>query len=319
MPRASATAPARVALVLGTSTSSIGATEDAYRAARRRRPLSAETSADPLVHTPHSLGDVRAARRSASKGRRHGLHRLLVERQGVRAGRAADPRSAWSTPRSSAASTRCAAACCSASTRWSWCRPQPCRPFDAARDGISLGEAAGFALLERVGDAAGTALAPARLRRSQRRAPHVDAASRRPGRRARARRCAGARRRVDATRSTTSTCTAPPARKNDEVEAALVARRFPARTHASSTKGFTGHTLGAAGIVEAVDQPAGDRDTACCPARSTRAALDPALRAADPAATPARGEVRIALSNSFGFGGNNCVAGVRPARARVNA
>ena len=40
--------------------------------------------------------------------------------------------------------------------------------------------------------------------------------------------------------------------KNDEVEAALVARRFPARTHAVSTKGVTGHTLGAAGIVEAV-------------------------------------------------------------------
>ena len=28
--------------------------------------------------------------------------------------------------------------------------PEPCRPFDAARSGISLGEAAGFALLERV-------------------------------------------------------------------------------------------------------------------------------------------------------------------------
>ena len=39
--------------------------------------------------------------------------------------------------------------------------------------------------------------------------------------------------------------------KNDEVEAALVSRAFPSRTRASSTKGFTGHTLGAAGIVEA--------------------------------------------------------------------
>ena len=40
--------------------------------------------------------------------------------------------------------------------------------------------------------------------------------------------------------------------KNDEVEARLVADLFPARTLASSTKGWTGHTLGAAGIVEAV-------------------------------------------------------------------
>ena len=40
--------------------------------------------------------------------------------------------------------------------------------------------------------------------------------------------------------------------KNDEVEARLVAELFPATARASSTKGWTGHTLGAAGIVEAV-------------------------------------------------------------------
>ncbi|WP_443797834.1 beta-ketoacyl synthase N-terminal-like domain-containing protein, partial [Burkholderia vietnamiensis] len=33
---------------------------------------------------------------------------------------------------------------------------QPCRPFDVARDGISIGEAAAFALLERVPAARGT-------------------------------------------------------------------------------------------------------------------------------------------------------------------
>ena len=57
---------------------------------------------------------------------------------------------------------------------------RPCRPFDTARDGISIGEAAAFALLERSaarprcerGDAAG-------LRRVQRRLPHVSAAPRR--------------------------------------------------------------------------------------------------------------------------------------------
>ena len=39
--------------------------------------------------------------------------------------------------------------------------------------------------------------------------------------------------------------------KNDEVEAKVVAETFPSNTFASSTKGWMGHTLGAAGIVEA--------------------------------------------------------------------
>jgi 3-oxoacyl-[acyl-carrier-protein] synthase-1 len=98
--------------------------------------------------------------------------------------------------------------------------------------------------------------------------------------------------------------------KNDEVEAALVARRFPARTHAVSTKGVTGHTLGAAGIVEAV---------ACLLAIET--GWQPAMintRTLDPACGPqirlegSDAPVRIALSNSFGFGGNNaCLAFAR--------
>ena len=32
------------------------------------------------------------------------------------------------------------------------CRELPCRPFDVARNGLSIGEAAAFALLERAGD-----------------------------------------------------------------------------------------------------------------------------------------------------------------------
>src|SRR3546814_4323105 len=44
--------------------------------------------------------------------------------------------------------------------------------------------------------------------------------------------------------------TATPA--NDEVEARAVAMLLPDTLHAGSTKGWTGHTLGAAGIVESV-------------------------------------------------------------------
>src|SRR3546814_15380120 len=44
--------------------------------------------------------------------------------------------------------------------------------------------------------------------------------------------------------------TATPA--NDPAEARAVAMLFPDTLHAGSTKGWTGHTLGAAGLVEAV-------------------------------------------------------------------
>ena len=92
--------------------------------------------------------------------------------------------------------------------------------------------------------------------------------------------------------------------KNDEVEGALVKRRFPATTHASSTKGFTGHTLGAAGIVEAVISLLA-LETGLLPGTINTTMLDadcgPQIRL-----EPARADVRLALSNSFGFGGNNC-------------
>jgi 3-oxoacyl-[acyl-carrier-protein] synthase-1 len=92
--------------------------------------------------------------------------------------------------------------------------------------------------------------------------------------------------------------------KNDEVEAQVVAQLFPARTHASSTKGWTGHTLGAAGALEAV-----------IAMLTLRSGFMPGIlnsRRLDPACGPqvrlegATGRPRIAMSNSFGFGGSNC-------------
>jgi 3-oxoacyl-[acyl-carrier-protein] synthase-1 len=93
--------------------------------------------------------------------------------------------------------------------------------------------------------------------------------------------------------------------KNDEVEAALVARRFPASTHASSTKGITGHTLGAAGIVEAAACLLAIEHGVRPGTANTRvldAACGPQIRI-----DAVRAPVHVALSNSFGFGGNNCV------------
>ena len=179
----------------------------------------------------------------------------------------------------------------------------PCRPFDPERDGISLGEAAGFALLERADAASATGLQLLGYGEASdahhMSTPHPEGL--------------GAERALDEALARAGL--APEAidyinmhgtasQKNDEVEGALVARRFPARTHASSTKGFTGHTLGAAGIVEAVISLLAI-ERGLMPGTVNSAALDPGFGPQIRLA-PAHGEVRYALSNSFGFGGNNC-------------
>jgi len=92
--------------------------------------------------------------------------------------------------------------------------------------------------------------------------------------------------------------------KNDEVEARVIASMFPASTRASSTKGWTGHTLGAAGIVEAVVAFIA-LETGLAPGTLNATQLDPCcgpqLRLANETA-----DLRFVLSNSFGFGGSNC-------------
>ena len=90
--------------------------------------------------------------------------------------------------------------------------------------------------------------------------------------------------------------------RNDEAEARLLPR-FTPRTRASSTKGCTGHTLGAAGALEAVIAllaiehgivPANLGCSDPMPEAAPWLALEPAAQ-----------RIEVAVSNSFGFGGNN--------------
>jgi 3-oxoacyl-[acyl-carrier-protein] synthase I len=96
--------------------------------------------------------------------------------------------------------------------------------------------------------------------------------------------------------------TATPA--NDAAEDAAVSALFGAGLPCSSTKGWTGHTLGAAGIVEAVISLLAIEHGFMPRSLNTRE-LDPKIHAA--VLMSARtGKVDYVLSNSFGFGGTNC-------------
>jgi 3-oxoacyl-[acyl-carrier-protein] synthase-1 len=93
-------------------------------------------------------------------------------------------------------------------------------------------------------------------------------------------------------------------RTNDASEDKALVDVFGTRTPCSSTKGLTGHLLGAAGITEAIVSMLAIEHERLPGGRPTQA-VDPALQSRYLLESePAR--VRAALSNSFGFGGSNC-------------
>jgi len=294
---------ARVALLVGTSTASIGTTEEAYRRLDPDGGFPADMLRPP-IHAPHSLAG------------------FLAEALGLEG-----PCLTISTACSSSAKvfasaermirlglvdaalvggvdTLCESVLFGFNALELVSRA-PCRPFDRTRSGISIGEAAGFALIER---AEAAPRAPRLLGYGEASdahhmsTPHPDGLGAELALRDALARAGLEPRQVDYVNlHGTASLT------NDEVEAALIGRIFPSGTRASSTKGYTGHTLGAAGILEAV-----------ITLLAMRHGLVPGNLGGnepDPACGPQfawRNEARsigVALSNSFGFGGNNaCLA-----------
>ena len=294
---------ARVALVLGTSTSSIGATEDAYRALDEdgRFPYG---NRNPEVHTPHSLArfvqealDLEGPSVTISTACSSSAKVFAAAERMLRLGLA-------DAAIVGGVDTLCGSVLFGFNAL-QLVSPEPCRPFDAERKGISIGEAAGFALLERasaprVGDGLALLGYGESSDAHHMSTPHPEGLGAE-----RALDDALARAGVAADRVDHINLHGTASTKNDEVEAALVARRFPERTHAVSTKGHVGHTLGAAGIVEAAACLLAI-ENGILPGMAGTRTLDPAC-GPQIRVEPARGDVRLALSNSFGFGGNNCV------------
>jgi 3-oxoacyl-[acyl-carrier-protein] synthase I len=180
----------------------------------------------------------------------------------------------------------------------------PCRPFDARRDGISIGEAAAFALLEPVtgaGPEAGVLL----LGTGESSDAHHMSSPPPDGRGARSamlQALASAGLQASDIDYLNLHGTGTPS--NDEAEARAVASALGARVPASSTKGATGHTLGAAGALEAVICALA-LDHQLIPGGVNTEELDPPL-GVNYVLTSRSAAVRRVMSNSFGFGGSNC-------------
>ncbi len=294
----------RVGVVMGTTTSSIGASEAAYRQldAQGRVP---DALCVPALHQLHAIG--------------HFVQQALA---------LAGPAITVSTACSSSAKAFAVA------QRWlhlgvcdavvvggadSLCgsvlhgfhalqllADEACQPFDAQRRGISLGEAAGYALLLREAAApaakvhllaVGESSDAHHMTAPQPEGTHIEAALREALARA-------GIRPLDVDYVNLHGTATP---QNDAVEAAMLSRVFAGHRslHASSTKGCTGHTLGAAGIVEAIvcmlaieqgfrPGTVGARELDAVCGSHIRLAADEA-------------PVRHAVSHAFGFGGTNAV------------
>jgi len=187
----------------------------------------------------------------------------------------------------------------------------PCRPFDAERDGISIGEGAGFALLEKTDRAAPGALQLLGVGESSdayhMSTPHPEGLGARMAMQ-RALASAGLEPRDIDYINLHGTAT----KSNDASEDRAVFDLFGPETPCSSTKGATGHLLGAAGITEAIISLLAI-EQGMMPGGANTRRIDPALKSRYLLENKQQKISRV-LSNSFGFGGSNCtlVLGVAP-------
>ncbi|GLR66122.1 beta-ketoacyl-[acyl-carrier-protein] synthase II [Acidocella aquatica] len=181
---------------------------------------------------------------------------------------------------------------------------EPCRPFDPERRGISLGEAAGFILLERPSErlSADTVLLLGAGESSDAyhmSSPHPEGSGARLAME-RALNAAGLEPAAIDYINLHGTATLV----GDAAEDRAVSDLFGGAVPCSSTKGFTGHTLGASGVAEAIISALAIQHGFLPGSPHTRA-LDPGFKSRYVLEGHVARIDRV-VSNSFGFGGVNC-------------
>ncbi len=186
--------------------------------------------------------------------------------------------------------------------------PAPCRPFDRGRRGMSIGEGAGFMVLE---TAARARARGARVYASlaghgmTTDAFHVTAPEPEGDGMVRAMTAALARARVvpAAVQYANAHGTGTP--QNDRIEARALARVFgEGRLLVSSSKSMIGHTMAAAGSLEAIATVLA-LEHGLVPPTANLVTPDPDVPFDCVPQAPRAARLEFAISNSFGFGGQN--------------
>lgn len=181
----------------------------------------------------------------------------------------------------------------------------PCKPYDANRDGISIGEAAVFALLTRDGahTPSGSFLIKGVGESSDAyhmSSPHPEGLGARQ-----AMQSALQQARLTASEIDYIHLHGTATKNNDAIESIAVSAVFDDSPPASSTKGATGHSLGAAGALNVVIGALALQQQTAWGSAGTEE-LDTTLPPIHYLTHNAARPMSHVLSNSFGFGGSNC-------------
>lgn len=176
-----------------------------------------------------------------------------------------------------------------------------CDPFAAERDGINIGEAAALFIMSRKASKVRLAGVGESSDAYHISAPEPSGSGAKVSMKAALNQAGVASQDIDYI-NLHGTGT----RKNDDMEAIAVNEVFPNLPFASSTKRLTGHTLGAAGALEAgICWLLLEQQTLPLPQNKNNKALDPTLAPINLVNERQHHAPTYCLSNSFAFGGNN--------------
>lgn len=283
----------RIAIVLGTSTSGIAETETAITTSKTTIPYPQQNLGNP-AHALAQWADIEGPSYAISTACTSGAKALASARRLLRSGM-------FDLVLAGGVDSLCKLTL-NGFLALEAMSTEPCQPFSKNRSGINIGEGAALFVMSRqkgpiclsgVGESSD--------------AHHISA----PDPEGSGAKLSIGRALNDATLTAGDidylNLHGTATEQNDRMEASVVHDIFGAETPCSSTKGYTGHTLGAAGAIEAAFCYLALKDKCTAlPLHRFDGCYDPEIAEIGLVSDTSRPtKIAKAMSNSFAFGGNN--------------